>query len=213
MLSPSSSNDDNKDILLSEIEVLFPNVIQDEIETAEFLTAARGIVRILDKFGKVFAAVKHDIEGNIDKLYTKYATDKEDNATLQDIILTENQTETDFIATESLMWLTRDLHMILLFFEKIVQDAKTGTPTEDLAAFLQMSYKETLEPYDGWMAQLLFNLLSRLAPTRSQLLQALAVKRTDDSVTIINRLEIYSIRLRTNVSAIQSFYKIYNLLQ
>lgn len=48
--------------------------------------------------------------------------------------------------------------MILLFFEKIVEDSKADTPTEDLVAFLKKSYKEALEPYHGWMAQQLFDV-------------------------------------------------------
>lgn len=48
--------------------------------------------------------------------------------------------------------------MILLFFEKIVEDNKAGKTTEDLVAFLKEAYKETLEPYHGWMAQQLFNV-------------------------------------------------------
>lgn len=48
--------------------------------------------------------------------------------------------------------------MILLFFEKIVEDHKAGKATEDLVAFLKEAYKETLEPYHGWMAQQLFNV-------------------------------------------------------
>ncbi|CAK9812288.1 Pleckstrin homology domain-containing family A member 8 [Anthophora plagiata] len=211
MLSPSSSNGDNDDILVNEIEVLFPDIIENKIKTTEFLTATRGIVRILEKFGKVFAPVKYDIQENIDKLATKYATNKERNASLQDMILNEKTTETNLIATDALIWLTRGLHMILLFFEKIVQDAETGTPTEDLVAFLKQSYKEALEPYHGWMARQLFDLLSRMVPTRSQLLRALVDKQLDDNTTIINHMEIYLTRLRTNISIIQSFYKIHDL--
>lgn len=48
--------------------------------------------------------------------------------------------------------------MILLFFEKIVETHKTEEATEDLVAFLREAYKETLEPYHGWMAQQLFNV-------------------------------------------------------
>lgn len=48
--------------------------------------------------------------------------------------------------------------MILLFFEKIVEDHKTQKATEDLVAFLKEAYKETLEPYHGWMVQQLFNV-------------------------------------------------------
>jgi len=52
----------------------------------------------------------------------------------------------------------RALHLILLFFEKIIEDHKAGKSTEDLVAFLREAYKETLEPYHGWMAQQLFNV-------------------------------------------------------
>lgn len=48
--------------------------------------------------------------------------------------------------------------MILLFFERIIEDHKAGNVTEDLVAFLRKAYKETLEPYHGWMAQQLFNV-------------------------------------------------------
>lgn len=50
MLSPSSSAGDNKDVLANEIEVLFPNIIEDKIGTVEFLDAARGIVRIIGMY-------------------------------------------------------------------------------------------------------------------------------------------------------------------
>lgn len=48
--------------------------------------------------------------------------------------------------------------MISLFFEKIVHDYKAGKCTEDLAAFLSKSYKESLEPFHGWMARQLFGV-------------------------------------------------------
>ena len=56
--------------------------------------------------------------------------------------------------------------MILLFFEQIIEDAKTTTPTEDLVAFLKKAYKEALEPYHGWMAQQLFDV-SQYLPRRT----------------------------------------------
>ncbi|XP_029675408.1 glycolipid transfer protein isoform X4 [Formica exsecta] len=158
----------------SDHGVQFPEIIDDKINTEEFLEAARDVVRTVDKFGKLFAPVRYDMQGNIDKLTTRYSIDQKSNSTLQDLILLEKSTEEDLIAIDALMWLRRALHMILLFFEKIVEDHKAGKATEDLVAFLKEAYKETLEPYHGWMAQQLFNLLSRMTPTRSQLLFALA---------------------------------------
>ncbi|XP_017890324.1 pleckstrin homology domain-containing family A member 8 [Ceratina calcarata] len=211
MQSPSK-NDDTP--LANEIEILFPEIIDEKIRTIEFLNAARGVVRIVEKLGKVFAPVKYDIQGNIDKLTARYVTDKVKNTMLQDMILLEkdeNTTNTKLIAADALLWLTRGLHMILLFFEKIVEDAKTGTPTDDLVAFLKKSYKEALEPYHGWMAQQLFDLLSRMVPTRPQFLRAINGKKIDEDSSLINDMEIYLTRLRTNVSAIQLFYKTHNL--
>lgn len=101
--------------------------------------------------------------------------------------------------------------MILLFLEKIIEDTKTSTPTEDLVAFLKKSYKEALEPYHGWMAQQLFDLLSRMVPTRSQLLRAIANEQNDENDIVINDLEIYLTNLRENISVIQAFYKAHNL--
>ncbi|XP_076479076.1 uncharacterized protein LOC117154876 isoform X3 [Bombus vancouverensis nearcticus] len=186
MLSPSSSANDDEDVFTYQIEVLFPNITEDKIKTVEFLDAARGLVRIIgmhlvsskyhitytktksiktntnvsEKLGKVFAPVKYDIQGNIDKLTSRHVKDKEKNAILQDMILIEKNTETKLIATDALTWLTRALHMILLFFEQIVEDSKTATPTEDLVAFLKKAYKEALQPYHGWMAQQLFDVTS-----------------------------------------------------
>lgn len=59
---------------------------------------------------------------------------------------------------------SRALHLILLFFEKIIEDHKAGKATEDLVVFLREAYKETLEPYHGWMAQQLFNVRAGLPP-------------------------------------------------
>ncbi|XP_053995504.1 pleckstrin homology domain-containing family A member 8 [Hylaeus anthracinus] len=211
MLSATSSKGGNKDVSNGEIRVPFPEIVEGKIYTEEFLIAARGIVQIVDKLGKVFAPVKYDIQGNITKLTTKYEKNKQANATLQDMILTEKNTETNLIATDALLWLTRGLHMILLFLEKIIEDTKSSTPTEDLVAFLKKSYKEALEPYHGWMAQQLFDLLSRMVPTRSQLLRAIIGEKNDVNDTVINDLEIYLTNLRENVSVIQTFYKAHNL--
>ncbi|KZC10453.1 PREDICTED: pleckstrin homology domain-containing family A member 8 [Dufourea novaeangliae] len=212
MLSAATSEKGRRSALDSEITVLFPEIIDEKINTTEFLAAARGIVKIVDKLGKVFAAVKYDIQGNINKLATRYATNREANVTLQDMILIEKASETNLVAMDALMWLTRGLHMILLFFEKIVEDSKMGTPTEDLVAFLKMSYKEALEPYHGWMAQQLFDLLSRMVPTRSQFLYALTGnEQTDKNGIVISEMETYLVNLRKNVSVIQLFYKTHNL--
>ncbi|XP_012228164.1 pleckstrin homology domain-containing family A member 8 [Linepithema humile] len=195
----------------SNNKMQFPEIIDNKINTEEFLQASRDVVQIVDKFGKLFAPVRHDMQGNIDKLTTRYSMDKKSNSTLQDMILLEKSTEKDLIALDALMWLRRALHMILLFFERIIEDHKAGNATEDLVAFLKEAYKETLEPYHGWMAQQLFSLLSRMTPTRSQLLLALADGETGKEEITLHDMELSFISLRKNVLALKTFYDENNL--
>ncbi|XP_050452446.1 glycolipid transfer protein [Cataglyphis hispanica] len=210
-MSSTDSIIQEKTAIESDNGVQFPEIIDNKINTEEFLEAARNVVRTVDKFGKLFAPVRYDMQGNIDKLTTRYSMDKKNNSTLQDMILLEKSTEKDLIATDALMWLRRALHMILLFFEKIVEDHKTGKTTEDLVAFLKEAYKETLEPYHGWMAQQLFNLLSRMTPTRSQLLFALADGQPDKEEVTLYNMELFLINLKKNVLALKKFYNDHNL--
>ncbi|EZA54133.1 hypothetical protein DMN91_001112 [Ooceraea biroi] len=191
----------------------FPEIIDGKINTEEFLRAAREVVRTVDKFGKLFAPVRYDMQGNIDKLTNRYSMDTKSNSTLQDMVLLEKSTEPEkyLIAVDALMWLRRALHLILLFFEKIIEDHKTGKATEDLVAFLREAYKETLEPYHGWMAQQLFNLLSRMTPTRSQLLLALANGETEKEEVTLRDMELSLINLKKNVVALKTFYSEHDL--
>lgn len=190
----------------SNKKMQFPEIIDGKISTEEFLQAARDVVETVHKLGKLFAPVGYDMQGNIDKLTTRYSMDKKSNSTLQDMILLEKATEEDLIAVDALMWLRRALHMILLFFQKIVEDYKTEKGTEDLVVFLKEAYHETLEPYHGWMAQQLFSFLSRMAPTRSQVLLALADGETGKEEVTIQTIEISMINLQKNVLALKAFY-------
>ncbi|KAL6263140.1 hypothetical protein P5V15_005942 [Pogonomyrmex californicus] len=189
----------------------FPELVDNKINTEKFLQAAHDVVQTVDKFGKLFAPVRYDMQGNIDKLTIRYSMDKIANSTLQDMILLEKSTEKDLVAVDALMWLRRALHMILLLFEKIVETHKTGEATEDLIIFLREAYKETLEPYHGWMTQQLFNLLSRMMPTRSQLLLALADGEAGKDEIILRNMELSLVNLRKNIIALRTFYNDHDL--
>ncbi|KAI4481283.1 hypothetical protein M0804_009403 [Polistes exclamans] len=196
---------------LSINKIHFPDIIDDKISTEKFLDASRGVVEIVEKFGKLFAPVKHDIEGNVKKLNNKYSIDKERHNTLQDMILLEKEQGETIIATDALMWLRRCLYMILLFFEKIVEDHNAGRATDDMVAFLKEAYKLSLEPYHGWMLQQLFGLLSRTVPARDQLLKIIANEENVKDDIIIKDMEIYLKSLRLNVENLQAFYETHEL--
>ncbi|XP_046837201.1 pleckstrin homology domain-containing family A member 8 isoform X2 [Vespa crabro] len=190
--------------------IYFPDIVDDKISTENFLHASRGVVVIVEKFGKLFAPVKHDMEGNIEKLNNKYSIDKEKHKTLQDMILLEKEKGETIIATDALMWL-KSLYMILLFFEKLIEDHNAGKATDDLVAFLKEAYKISLEPYHGWMLQQLFGLLSRTVPSRKQLLQTIVDGKDFTDEIILRDMEIYTKNLRLNIENLQIFYKKYEL--
>ncbi|XP_033219838.1 pleckstrin homology domain-containing family A member 8 [Belonocnema kinseyi] len=189
----------------------FPEVTNGKINTEKFLAASQQVVGLIEKFGKLFAPVKYDMQQNIDKLNTKYNSDKESHCTLQDMILSEKIAGESVTATEALLWLRRGLHMIQLFFEKIIQDYKTGNITEDLVASLKKSYKESLEPFHGWMAQQLFGLLARMIPARTQLMEILTNGHEEKEEEILNDMDELTKGLKKNVIALHIFYDLHNL--
>lgn len=54
MLSLASSKEKYKDLPESEIKVLFPEIIENKINTVEFLIAARGIVKIVGMYAHFY---------------------------------------------------------------------------------------------------------------------------------------------------------------
>ncbi|XP_051153697.1 glycolipid transfer protein [Leptopilina boulardi] len=191
--------------------VIFPEVIEGKINTEKFLDASQQLVQLIDKFGKLFAPMKYDMQQNINKLNVKYNIDRDNHSTLQDMILIEKTSENNKIATEALLWLRRGLYMIQLFFEKIVQDYKSGQITEDLVACLKKSYKEALEPYHGWMAQQLFGLLARMVPTRTQLLQVLTNGNEEKENEVLQNIDELCKGLKINILYLQIFYDLHHL--
>ncbi|KAK2583317.1 hypothetical protein KPH14_009319 [Odynerus spinipes] len=205
------SSDESVQKISSISKLHFPDIVDDKICTEEFLHASRDIIRIVEKFGKLFAPVIYDMNGNIEKLNNKYFLDKEKHNTLQDMILLEKEKGDTIIATDALMWLRRGLYMILLFFEKIVEDHNAGKATEDLVAFLKEAYKLSLEPYHGWMVQQLFGLLSRMVPSRTQLLQTITDGENVKDEILLRDMDTYLKTLRVNIEALQIFYEKYEL--
>ncbi|XP_043469315.1 glycolipid transfer protein A [Leptopilina heterotoma] len=186
--------------------VIFPKIIEGKINTEQFLDASQQLVQLINKFGKLFAPMKYDMQQNIDKLNAKFNNDRDNHSTLQDMILIEKTTGNNTIAIEALLWLRRGMYMIQLFFEKIVQDHKSGQATEDLVACLKKSYKESLEPYHGWMAQQLFTLLARMVPTRTQLLQILTNGHEDKENEVLQNIDELCKGLKVIVLYLQEFY-------
>ncbi|XP_075220686.1 pleckstrin homology domain-containing family A member 8 isoform X2 [Lycorma delicatula] len=150
----------------------FPEPIDGKINTCQFLDASRGLVTLLEKFGKVFTAVKCDMNGNIVKLNNKYSTNKEKYVYLNDMILSEKDSS-EIIATDALLWLGRGLHLVQRFFELLVEDVENSNTSDELVPLLKTAYKETLKQHHGWVGHQLFALIVRMCPNRSQVIKCI----------------------------------------
>ncbi|XP_023716242.1 pleckstrin homology domain-containing family A member 8 isoform X3 [Cryptotermes secundus] len=147
-------SEDEKNFFNS-VQLPFPEVIDGKINTLQFLESSKGVVGLVEKFGKVFAPVKYDMTGNIEKLTEQYNTNKEKHLYLNNMILAEKEEGGNY-AIDALLWLRRALQFIYTFFSCVLEDSQQGKKSEDLVPFLKKAYKETLEAYHGWMTQKLF---------------------------------------------------------
>ncbi|XP_011300420.1 putative protein PLEKHA9 isoform X1 [Fopius arisanus] len=187
------------------LKYMFPQVINGEIDTNKFLNASRNFIQIIDKFGKVFIPLKYDMQNNIEKLSQRYNANKSSHASLQSLILSENNTEKNSVTAEALLWLTRELRMIQVLFDKIVTAERNNNYTEDLTSKINESYDEVMFGHSEWMAQQLFSLLAKSIPTCSQILLSLGENTPDAKVTTINTLDIISKQMQSNLIILNKF--------
>lgn len=149
------------------------------IETAQFLACCRSVLPVFNVLGAtVFAPIKADIQGNIDKLHEKFETDTVGFARLLDMVQREVDEGKDAAsgrATEALLWLKRALEFILHFLSEI--HAGNG----DLADCAHKAYGRTLKQYHGWFVQRIFGLAVHAMPSMRTFKRELAPSPQDAS--------------------------------
>ncbi|KAK7873111.1 hypothetical protein R5R35_006341 [Gryllus longicercus] len=202
-------SEENKNFFTA-VQQPFPEILDGKINTAHFLESSRGVVVLVEKFGKVFAPVKYDMSGNIQKLSDRYITDTEKYKFLNDMILSEKEAGGIHV-TDALLWLRRALHFFHEFFQCVLNDSRDGTRDEDLVPFLKKAYKETLERYHGWMAQQLFGLISRMCPCRSDLLLTLSLGHEGQEESVMRSLDDFLQGLNSNIQLLIEFYQTHGL--
>lgn len=83
------------------------------INTADFLEAAEGLVRLFDLLGSTaFAIVQKDMTGNIEKIRARQLAFPAQSDTLESLVKSES-VEKKRTATEGLLWLLRSVSIPL----------------------------------------------------------------------------------------------------
>ncbi|XP_077489761.1 pleckstrin homology domain-containing family A member 8-like [Amblyomma americanum] len=187
---------------------------ESNIETAAFLDCCRSVLPVFNVLGAtVFAPIKADIQGNIDKLSDKYSTDSTGFAKLLAMLqreVDEGRDATSGRAIESLLWLKRALEFILQFLSEI------HSGNENLADCASKAYGRTLKRYHNWLVQKVFAVAVRAMPSMRTFRRDLAPRPNDASHPDYSKqlhadCGDYVIALRSVLETINQFYKERNL--
>ena len=209
----SDSNTVNKDFFDDCIH--FPKIESNLIETIEFLEASRSVVQFVELLGKAFIPVRHDMNGNIDKLLKIYETDRQKYKYLDQILRVEKESlpETDFhLGTDALIWLTRALKYNLIFLSLFLLDFEEEKRSEDLSPYFSEAYDKSLKKYHNWFVQQICSLCLLSAPNRSSLLKYLSLnKETIDEKRLFSVLKEYLTALKTNIELIDKTFSDLNI--
>ena len=209
----SEINVENKDFF--EKCVYFPRIESNCIETIEFLKASKSVVEFVELLGKAFLPVRHDMNGNIDKLTKIYETDPQKYKLLDGILTTECQTlsESEFhLGTDALIWLTRALNYNLIFLSLLLLDFEEEKRSEDLTDYFSKAYEQSLKKYHNWFVQQICSLCLLSAPNRSSLLKYLSAnKETIDENILFSAIKEYLNNLKQNIDCIHKTFSDLNI--
>lgn len=146
--------------------------MEDSISTEKFLDSCRSVLPVFNVLGAtVFAPVKSDIQGNIDKLDRKFRTDPASFPTLLSMVqseVDEGRNATNGLAAESLLWLKRALHFIVEFLREI------HSGNASLSDCAGVAYGKTLRHYHNWMVRGIFVLAVKAMPSMNTFQRELA---------------------------------------
>ncbi|KAL3269671.1 hypothetical protein HHI36_008732 [Cryptolaemus montrouzieri] len=209
--SNGSIPSDDSNTAFTELKELFPNHDTEKIRTLELLEGSRGVVNLIDRFGKVFAPVIFDMNRNIEKIDSKFKTDEENFTYVEDMILMEKQAES-LLVTDAIQWLRRALHFVLRVFQQILDNHDNNVlNSADLSIMLKRAYAETLENYHGWLGTQLFNVMCRFAPTMHCLFYTLALDKHNKVDYVIRDMRILTVKMEGFVIRLCKFYQDNNL--
>ncbi|XP_072943539.1 glycolipid transfer protein [Epargyreus clarus] len=151
----------------------FPSVINGRINITKFLNAASDLLGLVERLGKVFAPVKYDMQGNIDKI-KKHFKFNEESCLLE--LMLEEKSRKEHIGTESVLWLNRALHFFELVFQEIIVALQADNYDINMKDVFTVAYEGSVKKYHNWITQQLFTIICKMSPTFPQITKSLEVE-------------------------------------
>ncbi|CAO3650567.1 unnamed protein product [Cunninghamella echinulata] len=147
------------------------------IDTAQFLEATEGVVKLFDSFGSnAFTVVQNDMNGNIKKIRTRFLENPTANDTLENLCAGEVG-EKNRTATQGLLWLIRGLDFTAQALRRSVSDT-----AEELATSFTKSYEGTLKPHHSFVIRPVFSLAMKACPYRKDFYTKIGVTEEADFI-------------------------------
>lgn len=185
----------------------FPPVINGRINIAEFLEASSDLVCLVDRLGTVFAPVKFDMQGNIEKIRKYFKCDK--NSCLLELMIEEASNGKN-TASEGVLWLNRALLFFELVFGEIIEHLKSNNHDVNMKKVFTVAYEGSVKKYHNWVTQQIFTLICKMCPTFLQILKSFEadnnIKAFEEKLTSLN-ITLHLVRCK-----IDDFIKDHNLL-
>ncbi|KAJ1731904.1 hypothetical protein LPJ61_002298 [Coemansia biformis] len=174
-------------------------VTADGIDTAEFLEAAEGVVKLFDLLeSAAFFPVKSDITTNIGvcKVRAKYESDPKAFDTLEKIVLAETKTG-DRKATQGLLWLKRGLELTAMGLRRNLDNNE-----EELSVSFTEAYNNTLKQFHGFIVKKMFSVAMLACPDRKTFYMKIGGGKEGEKEQLLEWVQA----LQTHLNQLNVFY-------
>ncbi|XP_003388929.1 PREDICTED: glycolipid transfer protein-like [Amphimedon queenslandica] len=189
--------------LFTAIDSKFQADSNGSIATKQFLLACREILPIFDTLGPVvFAPVKKDIAGNVDRLWDKMMTDTEKYILLFNIVeaeMTDGTHTGTHSCTRGLLWLKRALEFIFIFLDNVLKGE------QDLVKCAHAAYDNSLRKYHGWIVRGVFSVAVRAVPYYSDFMKSLKKSEITDE-EVLGHMKDSNEALKCTIDEINKYY-------
>ncbi|CAH0692454.1 unnamed protein product [Chilo suppressalis] len=186
----------------------FPPIIDGRINLTNFLAAANDLVLLVERLGKLFAPVKYDMQGNIDKIAKFFEFDE--TSCLLEVMLDEVNSG-KCTGTEGVLWLNRAILFFEIIFQEILKCLQANEQDINMTKIYIIAYEESVKKYHNWITQQLFALICKMSPTYSQIMKSLEVDKDVRGFEL--RLTSFNNKLHLVRYKIDDCFKEHNLFQ
>ncbi|CAF4045440.1 unnamed protein product, partial [Rotaria sordida] len=157
----------------------------EELQSELFLETCEDYLSLVGKFNSpIFAPLKADVNGNINKLRRKINENVIKFQTLYSILNDEIQARTTNArnsATDALLWLKRAFEFLSNFLHEF------GIGDKTLADSVSKAYEQSLRKYHGILARSVFSFALRVVPNNTEFLRSLAIHSNDASENLFKQ--------------------------